>query len=190
MKIRIDNVRLAFPVLFTAKPGPNGGDPRFSATFIIPPNHPALATVRQAIKDVAKEKWGEKADNILKQLKAGNKLCLRSGEEKPDYEGFEGNYFVSSGNKGRPLVLDRDKTPLTQADGKPYAGCFVNATLDIWAQDHPQHGKRINASVTGVQFYKDGDAFAGGTVASEEDFEDLADTGGDGDEAGDDDLLG
>lgn len=35
-------------------------------------------------------------------------------------------------------------------------------------------GKRINASLGGVQFYRDGDAFAGGGVASEDDFDDVS----------------
>ncbi|MDC5277565.1 DUF2815 family protein, partial [Acinetobacter baumannii] len=65
------------------------------------------------------------------------------------------------------------KTPLVQADGRPYAGCYVNAAIELWCQDN-NYGKRINASLRGVQFLKDGEAFAGGGVASEDDFEDLS----------------
>ncbi|EOA7521129.1 ssDNA-binding protein, partial [Escherichia coli] len=35
-------------------------------------------------------------------------------------------------------------------------------------------GKRINASLGGVQFLRDGDAFAGGGVASADDFDDIS----------------
>lgn len=45
--------------------------------------------------------------------------------------------------------------------------------IDVWAQDN-NFGKRINASLGGVQFLRDGDAFAGGGVASEEDFDDIS----------------
>jgi hypothetical protein len=71
-------------------------------------------------------------------------------------------------------VVDRDRTPLTASDGKPYAGCFVNAVVELWAQDN-QYGKRINASLGGVQFAADGDAFGGGGVRTEaDDFDDLS----------------
>ena len=40
----------------------------------------------------------------------------------------------------------------------------MNAIVELWAQDN-NYGKRINASLAGVQFAKDGEAFAGGTVA-------------------------
>ncbi|MWN55950.1 ssDNA-binding protein, partial [Escherichia coli] len=53
------------------------------------------------------------------------------------------------------------------------AGCYVNAVIDIWAQDN-NFGKRINASLGGVQFLRDGDAFAGGGVASADDFDDIS----------------
>ena len=29
-------------------------------------------------------------------------------------EGFEGNMYVAAKNKSRPLIIDRDKTPLTE----------------------------------------------------------------------------
>ncbi len=75
--------------------------------------------------------------------------------------------------KPRPTVIDRDRTALIQADGRPYAGCYVNAVVDIWAQDN-NFGKRINASLSGVQFLRDGDAFAGGGVAAPDDFDDIS----------------
>ena len=69
--------------------------------------------------------------------------------------------------------MDVDKTPLVAENGKPYSGCFVNASLELWAQDN-NYGKRVNATLMGVQFYKDGDSFSGGGVASEDDFDDLS----------------
>ncbi len=90
-------------------------------------------------------------------------------------------HSLNASNKARPLVLDRDKTPLTAADGKPYSGSYMNVSLEIWAQDN-NFGKRINATLKGVQFVGDGDSFGGGAPASPDDFEDLA--------VGEDDLAG
>lgn len=174
MKIKLQNVRLAFPQLFEAKTVNGEGEPAFSATFLMEPDHPAIAELRAAFEKVGKEKWGAKWPNVKKEIEAKDRLCLHDGDTKADYAGFEGNLFVSSRNKTRPLVIDRDKSPLTAADGKPYAGCYVHASIELWCQDNA-YGKRINASLRGVQFYKDGDAFAGGGVASEDEFDDIED---------------
>lgn len=179
MKLVIQNVRLAFPAIFEAK-SVAGEDPAFSASLIIPPDHKQMAEINSAIEAVAKEKWGAKATEMLKQLRAKGNVCLHNGDEKTTYDGFEGNFYISARSKTRPLVLDRDKSPLTQSDGKPYGGCYVVAVLELWAQDN-QFGKRINAQLKGVQFYRDGDAFTGGAPADESDFDDLS-AGADADE--------
>lgn len=173
MKIKLQNVRLAFPQLFEAKTVNGEGEPAFSATFLMPNDHPAVAELRKAFETVGKEKWGAKWPTVKKEIEAKDRLCLHDGDTKADYAGFEGNQFVSARNKTRPLVIDRDRSPLTAADGRPYAGCYVNASIELWCQDN-NYGKRINASLRGVQFYKDGDAFAGGGAASEDEFDDVA----------------
>lgn len=174
MKVKLENVRLAFPNLFEARAfGDDGKDPAYGASFIFPKTHSAYKLVQDAIEAAAKDQWKGKATDMLKQLRTADKTCLHDGDGKPDYDGFPGNFFVASRNKARPLIIDRDKSPLTQSDGKPYAGCYVNATIDIWPQAN-KWGKRVNATLSGVQFYKDGDAFTGAPPATPDDFEDLA----------------
>lgn len=173
MKVKLQNVRLAFPRLFKAEQVNGEGDPQFSATFILSKNHPNVKDIENAILQVAKEKWADKADAILKKVKAELKTCLKDGDLKADFEGFAGNYFLSASNKTRPYVINRDKTQLNPDDGVIYAGCYVYAVIDIWAMDN-KFGKRICASLSGVQFYKDGDAFTGGGIASDDDFDDLS----------------
>jgi len=172
MKLLLKNVRLAFPNLFTAQQVNGQGDPKFGGAFIFAPDHPAKKLVTDACRAVATEEWGAKADEVLKAIAASDKLCIHNGDTKADYEGYGGMYFVNTSNKTRPLVIDRNKSPLTAQDGKPYAGCYVNASIELWAQDN-KFGKRINASLRGVQFEADGDAFAGGGVADEGEFESL-----------------
>ena len=174
MKLKITSARLAFPQLFEAKTVNGEGKPAFSASLLLDPADPQVKTIHQAIDAVAKEKWGPKADALLKQMRAGDKVCLHDGDLKSSYDGFAGNLYVSARSQTRPLVLDADKTPLTEADGKPYSGCYVNAVVELWPQDN-NYGKRINARLTGVQFLKDGEAFAGGGSASEDDFEVVGD---------------
>ena len=174
MKIIIKNVRLAFPSLFKATAPATGGEAAFSASFLLPPNHPQFKELEAAIAATAKEKWGAKADTFLKALKSSDKTCLHNGDSKSDYDGFEGNFYVSARSKTRPTVISGDRTPLTEEDGKPYAGCYVDANIDIWAQDN-NFGKRINAQLRGVQFRRDGDAFGGGgKPADADEFDEIA----------------
>lgn len=176
-KVKLSEVRIAFPNLFEAKAVANDpkSKPRFSAAFIIDPKGAGAKALKAAVEETALAKWGAKASAILAELKAKDRIAFREGpltkEGKP-YEGFEGMFSLNASSETRPLVLGRDKSMLTAQDGKPYGGCYVNVTVELWAQDN-QWGKRINASLKGVQFVKDGDAFGGGAPASPEEFDDL-----------------
>ena len=171
MRILLRDVRLAFPSLWKATAPATGGEAAFSASFILPKDHKQYGDLVKALKETAKEKWGAKSDTVYKALEAADKLCLHNGDTKAEYSGFEGNFYVSARNATRPLVIDKDKSPLTEQDGKPYAGCYVNASVEFFAYDNT--GKGVSASLGGVQFVKDGDAFAGGKAASEDDFDAL-----------------
>lgn len=170
MSTKLAKVRLSFPDLFTPKAF-EGGEPKYRASFLIPKDDPQIAVIEAAIKEVADAKWGKKADSILKSIRGNaNKFCFQDGDTK-DYDGYEGMMSVAANSKSRPLVIDRKKEPLTAADGKPYAGCYVNATIEFFAYDKPANG--ISAGLKGVQFVKDGDAFGGGAPAKPDDFDDL-----------------
>lgn len=174
MKIKLTNVRLSFPSLFEATTVNGEGKPAFSAAFLIDPKDPQVKTINAAIDQVAKDKWGAKSEAVLKQMRAGDKVALHDGDTKSQYAGYEGMLFISSRSATRPLVIDKDKSPLTEADGKPYGGCYVNVSLELWAQDN-NYGKRVNAQLGGVQFLDDGDAFSGGgSAADPDDFDDIA----------------
>lgn len=174
MKIMLNNVRLAFPQLFKPATVNGEGEPAYSAALILTADHPQLAAIRDAQEKVGKEKWGDKWATVKKEVMAKDRFALHDGDTKTQYDGFEGNFFISSRAKqsARPSVLDRNKSPLTEADGRPYAGCFVNASIELWAQDNA-YGKRINAQLRGVQFYRDGDSFGGGSPASSDEFEEV-----------------
>ena len=181
MRIMLKNVRLLYgAALFTPQRGPNGeGEPKHSATVGFPKDHPAVAAIKQGFQKVATEKWGAKAGDVYTQLKAGDKLCLKDGDAKADKEGYKGNLYLSASNKLKPLVIDGMKQPLDANSGKPYSGCYVNAEIELWAQDN-KFGKRINASLRGVQFVRDGQRLAGGGVSSADDYEAIPDEAGEG----------
>lgn len=163
-KVRLKNVRLSFPQLFTPK-SVNNSEPKYSASFLLDKatDRKQLDSLEKAIEAVKKLKWGA-------QVPKGVKVCLHEGSSK-EFDGYdETNMFVSTSSSRRPVVVDRDLQPLTAADNKPYAGSFVNATIRLWAQDN-QFGRRVNAEVLAVQFAKDGEAFGGGApIVAENEF--------------------
>lgn len=168
--IMLANVRLAFPEFWIATKVNDEGKAAFSGTFLFPPEHPAVALIKAGIAEVATAKWGAKAAEILPALVAADKVCLHNGNLKSNLEGYAGNLYVSARVARRPLIIDADKSQLTEADGRPYSGCYVNAQVALWAQQN-NYGKRINAQLRGVQFLRDGEAFSGGGVADADEFE-------------------
>lgn len=172
-QLKLSRVRLAFPQLFEPKTVNGEGEPAFSASFLIDPKDSQVAKIKALMAEVGKAKWGAKWPTVEKELAAKDRGVLHDGDGKAEYAGFAGMLYISARNKVRPTVVDRDKAPLVAADGKPYGGCFVNVILDVWAQDN-NFGKRINASLGGVQFFEDGEAFSGGGVASADDFDDVS----------------
>jgi len=177
MRVKLYNVRLAFPQLFTPSAFSSESEPRYSATFLLEPDHKNVKDITKAMQQVAKEKWGQKAQGVYKQLKAQDRLALHDGEVKSHYVGFEGNLYVSTSANPElgqvPCIVGRDNRPLKAEDGIPYAGCYVNASVEIWAQDN-KWGKRINATLCTVQFVEDGERFGGGgSPARPDEFEPL-----------------
>lgn len=178
MKTLLTDVRLSFPVLFEPKPFSAGDAPRYSAHGLIRIDEQGelLAKVKVDMASAATAKWGEKWNN--QSFRKSVRLCLFSGAEKDQYAGYDESVMVVSANANpeagnpRPTIVDRDRSPLTAGDGKPYAGCYVNMLVSFWAQDN-QYGKRINAQLLGVQFLRDGDAFGGGERGSSDDFPEL-----------------
>lgn len=184
MKIKLPSVRLSFPGLFKAEPFQPGDEPKFKATFLVPKGSETDKAVQKAILEAATAKWGVKsAAKILDGIRGNsNRFAYQDGDTKT-YDGYEGMMALTAKNSTRPLVIDRDKSPLTESDGKPYAGCYVNGTVDVFCYDKPGNG--VSFSLSGVQYVRQGDAFGGGRPASPDDFDDL----GDGADA-EDNLLG
>lgn len=176
MKLILKNVRLSFPDLFTAVQYQGAGPFSYRCSLLVPSASATRKQIDAAILEVAKEKWAAKAEAVMKKAAAGKQgICFTDGDAK-EYDGYADHWVLTatkSQDKGRPDIRDRDgKTPLTVEDGKPYAGCFVNAVLDLWAQDN-QFGQSVRCTLVGLQFAKDGEAFSGGAVITDGDFEEL-----------------
>lgn len=175
---KLQNVRLAFLNLWTPSNINGEGDLKYGANFIMVPGSLAATAAQAAIDAIVTAKWGAKGIAITKTINK-DKVALRNGDEHLDksgeiYQGFEGMLYVVAKNKTRPTYIDQMKVAVTEADGVLYAGCYVNAHVEFKCGDIPKAGKCIWAVLTGVQKYRDGDAFSGGRPASPDEFEEEA----------------
>jgi Protein of unknown function (DUF2815) len=176
MEVKLRNVRLSFPVLWTAELfDDKATKKRYSASFLIVPGSENDKAVQAAIQTEASAKWKDEAKMKLDEFRSNPiKYCYQRGDLKK-YDGYAGMLVLASHrneDQGHVLVLKKNKTPLAEKDGIPYGGCYVNATVDIWAQDGRHSG--VRCTLLGVQFAGDGDPFAAGKPASVDDFDDLS----------------
>lgn len=174
-KVKLTDVRLSFPVLFKAEEFKAGdGKPRFSAAFLIQPGSENDKAINAAIAAEANTTFEKKASVMLESFRGNaNKYCYMKGDLK-DYDGYAGMMVLAShrrASSGRPLVIDQQKNPLVEEDGKPYGGCYVNATVEIYGQKGENAG--IRCGLLAIQFARDGDAFTAGTKPSADDFDDI-----------------
>lgn len=217
-RVTLIGVRLSFADIWRPKSiKRNDGTespPKFSGNFLIDKTlaekgelkgkykgktMPIMAALKAAKTDALAKKMGvEKAKTI--KVKAQN-YAVKDGNEE-NYDGYDNQWYVSSNNSKQPGIVGKDKRKLTEADGIPYAGCYVNAVVSLWCQlpgQTPNGDPKplgVFASLEAIQFVRDGDRFGAAPVDTDEAFDDITDDddeigggGGDDDDDGEDDVL-
>ena len=176
-KIILRNVRLSYEHIFKATAFDDSQEPKFSATLIIPKNHPDLPAVKKAYYEAGQETFpsdftgGAWPRGFTCSLKDADTETNSSGEILAEKnEAYKGCYILEANSTRRPLTLNRDKSAVTEEDGIIYSGCYVNASLAAAGYTFGKVKKGVKCYLNGVQFVKDGERF--GTDASG-DFDDL-----------------
>lgn len=185
MKLHLNNVRVSFANgLYKASAMEAGQQEKFGADFILQPDSVVLrvnpdgskakTTLKDAELAVANDAWKGNGAKILATLEASKK-AIRNGDLRVNkagdvYEGYEGNQYVTAKSPTRPMLVDQQRQPITEADGTIYSGCYVNAIIELYANTQPTK-KGVFAGLKGVQFVRDGDAFGGGAPAAADEFD-------------------
>ena len=177
-KIKLANVRCAYPTLFEPRENTMSGKMEYSIKIILQKDDKQIEMLKKVMADAFVAKFGpEKGPKKLRTaLESKNTRFLQWDD---DNEYFYINLKRKSAD-GAPVVIDRHKKHLSQADGLPYSGCYVNVSLDGYVYDKQSTG--FGASLNGVQFVADGEPFGGASRPSEDDFDDLGDDGSQGEE--------
>jgi hypothetical protein len=179
IQLVLTNVRLSYLYAFKPYQGKNDDgsiSSSYTAHGILEPTDAQVRAIKDAINKVATAAWGDKAGQVLQQLKAQDKLCLHDGMTKSD-AAYQGKMFISANSKKQPRIVAPDRTEITTNPGHkhaPYSGCWGTLIVDIYAQSPDgrpsKWGKRVNAGFMGVQLTKHDTAFGGGKVAKIEEF--------------------
>jgi hypothetical protein len=183
-QVLLKNVRIAFiDELFTPGQYEGKGDFRHTCTLIVEPDSENHKLIEAAIAKEAAALWGKKADSMMADIRPDKKACSyiknkkdRSGDV---YEGFEDRYALAAVRKakdGAPLFLDNVTDSATGkakrldgSEGRIYAGCYVNAKVEMWAQGGKYNGMRCG--LLGVQYHAPGDSFGGASRLSDDGFD-------------------
>lgn len=181
-KVMLRNVRLSYEHIFTPTSFDDSQDAKYSATFIIPKDHPDLPAIKKAMVEAGQEtfpaefKSGQWPNGIACGLKDADKDVNGMGELLADKNpAYKGCYILEANSTSRPVVLGRRKEALTEADGIIYSGCYVNASLAAAGYTFGKVKKGVKCYLNGVQFVKDGERFGSDATA---DFDELTDENG------------
>ena len=161
-KVKIANVRLSFPSIWKMAEYNGQTLNKYEATFLIAKDDPQAKVIQDAVKAAGLETLGKEW--------AKAKLCIIDGDSK-DYDGYADHWALKASTKKRPLLIDRDKSVLAEEDDVLYAGCYVNASISIYAFSN-NYGKFVMAQLNGIQFSKAGDSFGGDGGNAMDDFDD------------------
>jgi hypothetical protein len=169
MKVRLDNVRLSFCDLFVPTDFNGDGNMAYKAKVMIEPGE-QLDKIKATIAAVLKEVYPKDSAKVAKKIEGDVRAY-------PLHQMDDSDIWTLSTRrphprKTRPTILGQQREQLTAEDGKPYPGCYVNILVDIWAGNYS--GDRVGATLEGVQFVRDGQAFSSAVQASASDFEDVA----------------
>jgi len=175
-KVKLANVRLFFPRVFTAEQYQGAGAFNYSAKFGVEPGSESHKAILAAIEEEGVKTFERKWPALKQMLSNDKKSYPYFDGATVDFEGADGLFILTGKRKkeaGPVVVLDRNKQDVTEEQGLIYSGCYVHASIEIWGQNSAK-GKGIRCTLRGIQFSKDSDPFAGGGRASKDEFDDLS----------------
>ena len=177
--------RLAFPEIWVAKAGAEGGKEKFSVTMLYPkdgssliPSMPGngILELRKLALAAIKEKWGEdkakwpasiKAIDLKTYVSPNGKdgWPIRDGDTV-EWDGFSGCFFARASSQFQPGVVNAKTQPIIDKS-LVYGGLICRAQVNAFAYDNSGN-KGVSFGLNNLQILKDdGVAFGNRQNASE-----------------------
>lgn len=165
-KIMLHNVRLSYQHIFKPTAFDDSQDAKYSATFIIPKDHPDLPAIKRAYFEAGKETFA--SDFVGNTWPRGFTCSLKDADTETDSMGevlaeknpaYKGCYILEANSTRRPITVDRRKAAVTEEDDIIYSGCYVNASLAAAGYTYGKVKRGVKCYLNGVQFVRDGERF-------------------------------
>lgn len=158
-KIILKNVRASYANVFTPRAKLSGEGEEYSIQVILKNDHPQLATLKSAIKEVAEIAFPGKS---LGGLKLGLRDAAKEGK---DSGALENAMFFNARSQSKPQVIRGSRVVDSAEDF--YSGCYMNISISVY--DYDVSGSRgITFGLGNIQFARDGERLDGRTNAFEE----------------------
>lgn len=159
---------LSYPFVFTPRAANEDEEPKYSTAIIFEEGTDLTALKRVAIA-AAKEKWGDKADGMIRNGKL--RMPFRTDVEEKGYP--EGSTFMNVRTTRKPGIVSMIPDPNT---GRPmpiadeseiYAGVKAKLSLGVFAYD-VKGNKGVSFGLGNIQKVSDGERLDGFSSAASE----------------------
>lgn len=170
MSITTGKVRASYVHIFQPRTPENGGEPKYSATLLIPKTDTATINGIYAEIERAKQEGAQKAFNGSIPPQCRTPLYDGDGYRQSGEafgEECRGCMVITASAKQQPVVVGLDmQNILNPAD--VYSGCYIRANINFFAYNS-NGNKGIGCGLNAVQKIEDGEPL-GGRVSAEEAF--------------------
>lgn len=163
--LAIGPCRLSYAHLIAPKAPATGGEPVYSCVVMIPKSTEGKETIDAIKKAIANAKEKGRAGVYKGDVpNIERNPALRDGDER-DGDEFKGHYYFNCKSRRRPLVIDRQKCPITD-ENDAYSGMWAFVSVDFFPYN-TSGNKGVGVGLNAVMKYKDGDRFGGSASASD-----------------------
>lgn len=183
--VKIGPVRVSYPTVFTPKAMNDRADAKYSITLCFDKADQAqmaqLKGLADSVNKVRAEAWPDPSKRPQIPTHGHDKSPIKDIDTACNQENvplldknpeLAGHYIVrctSPGSSPMP-VLDQQKDPIEESDGKIFGGCWCNVIVNCYSYD--TNGNRgVTFGFSGVQLVKKDDPFGGGYVDPDEFFD-------------------
>ena len=183
--MKLNDVRLSFPRLYTAEDYQGNKKFRYDASFRVVKGSAAdkaieaeiiakatadLGTAEKAKKWIATVRGQKNQDAYRADPEDATIMVLSSHRAQKDGPPGVFDNIVDANAPADPVTGKKPVRRIAEGEGRVYAGCYVNATVEIYVQTVGTT-QGIRCGLQAVQFHRDGDSFGGAKPANQADFE-------------------
>jgi len=164
-RVIVPKARLSYPHVFKPTAFQGEGEPKFSASFLVPKSDKEFYKLITAAQEAAvKELYGAKKPQNFETW------GVQDGDKLED-EAANGHWVVKASNKAKPKVVDAQGTAILD-EVDVYGGCYVRGVVNAKAYGTAAKGG-VTLELLVVQKVGDGEPFSGAAKAMSAAVEDL-----------------